>query len=267
MIDLTLLPPDYRLELIKLGKRFASQDVLAQAAQTRMHYKRTEGILQDYGYDDSDVEELDWLCNELEREVEVRDSKQTNRRLTRAEITAIEKDARLTRRLGRTALMSARKRLLKKGALEPVRQIDAVLTQTQHANPDSDLLRRHLTLIASVLEDSVICGACRSIQKKVKPRLPTALQGLSDAEANRPRRQGTPYTSDRIDLLDGLLIDNVRSARQAAKDATDELGKPHILKGFLLIELYGKPRTPKSEEQELEAFEDSEEEDDETVDE
>lgn len=261
MTDLTLLPPDYRVQLIKLGKRFSSDDVFAQAAQTGKEYAHSGGILAEYGYDDSDATDLDELVAALKRELSVRDTKRTRRRLTRSEIDAIEKDARQTRRFARNTLESARDRLRAKGQEEPARKIDAVLAETEHANPDDDLLRRHLSLLHSTLNDGDILRACGKAAEKLRVRLPVAVEAMNRAEASRPRRTSTPGSNDRIDLLDGLIIKNVRAARRAAANAAEELGKPHILKAFLLLELYGKRRTDSTESQEFEELDDLEDDD------
>lgn len=95
---------------------------------------------------------------------------------------------------------------------------------------------------ASLQWASVADESCSHAHERVKE----ALLAYGDAHTSRPRRTGTPAATERMDLLDGLIIENVRLAQRAAADAAVDLGKPHLAEAFRLYELEGRPRPASS---------------------
>jgi hypothetical protein len=63
-----------------------------------------------------------------------------------------------------------------------------------------------------------------------------AAEGLS-----APR--GTPQETEKLDLLDGIIVELARAASEAAKAASKELGEPAMATAFELRELYGAKRS------------------------
>jgi hypothetical protein len=54
----------------------------------------------------------------------------------------------------------------------------------------------------------------------------------------KPTVRGTPEETQRLDQIDGIIIDICRRARDAAVAASKHLGDPAILKAFKLDKLY-----------------------------
>jgi hypothetical protein len=50
--------------------------------------------------------------------------------------------------------------------------------------------------------------------------------------------RGTPEHTEHLDLIDGIILELVRGAREAAEGASKELGEPALLSAFSLSELY-----------------------------
>ena len=50
--------------------------------------------------------------------------------------------------------------------------------------------------------------------------------------------RGTPAQTVRLNLIDGIIIELVRSARRAARNAASDLGRPELETIFGLSELY-----------------------------
>ena len=51
--------------------------------------------------------------------------------------------------------------------------------------------------------------------------------------------RGTPEATERLDLIDGIILELVRQAQKAADVAGKELGEPALAKVFALTALYG----------------------------
>ena len=57
--------------------------------------------------------------------------------------------------------------------------------------------------------------------------------------------KGTPEETDKLDLVDGIIVGLTRSAREAAAAASKALGEPAIKAAFRLDQLYGGARAKK----------------------
>ncbi len=62
--------------------------------------------------------------------------------------------------------------------------------------------------------------------------------GLKAIKENRALRPGTPEHTERLDLLDGIVLELVRRARKSARAAARAKGQPSIERAFLLDQLY-----------------------------
>jgi hypothetical protein len=68
---------------------------------------------------------------------------------------------------------------------------------------------------------------------------------LREASQTTAAPRGTPQETEQLDLLDGIILSLVRSAREAADAASKALGEPALVAEFELTELYG-PGTTKT---------------------
>ena len=65
----------------------------------------------------------------------------------------------------------------------------------------------------------------------------------------KPTVRGTPEETQRLNQIDGIIIDICRRSRDAAKAASKDRGDPAILKAFKLDKLYTSPAKPQKKEE------------------
>lgn len=242
MIDISKFPASYRTRLIRLGSRYGSDDVLAQGRYIADRYKKPGGsALAAYGYCPADVATLEWACKELSDAKGARRKRRTNQRTARVDVATSEAEARLSRRIARTVLGKVMTRLLQDGNTDAASKVEIVMAETSRS-PGAEDLSHQLGQIDGAFCDPAVKSVADESCSHAHERVKEALLQYGDAHTHRPRRTGTPAATERMDLLDGLIIENVRLAQRAAADAAIDLGKPHLAEAFRLYELEGRPR-------------------------
>lgn len=71
------------------------------------------------------------------------------------------------------------------------------------------------------------------------PRLVTARAAAVALHALAPRRSGTPIETERLDVLDGIVIELVRQARAAARVAATITGNQALAQAYAIDDLLG----------------------------
>lgn len=248
-LDLSSIPPEARLDFIRIGRRWNSESTLAQANDTLNALGTFGALLADQGFSAEDALRLAAARNALEKKL--RDAAKSGvvpRKVTsRAYLDAMHEGKRV-RNLARTILVSVEDLFAKRrgAAAESVRrQLSIVLGQTQSAGADDGALLQQLELLQEALRDPVIgveavsrggLFALREIERAIvklravaEPTL-TVSQELSEA--------------DERDLLDGLIVHLVRAARRAARIAANWTNNPELAKAFELNRLYANDENP-----------------------
>lgn len=248
-LDLSSIPPEARLDFIRIGRRWNSAHTLAQATDTLQALGTYGTLLADHGFSAEDALRLAAARNALADKLSdsARGGELPPKVTSRAYLDAMHEGKRV-RNLARTILVSVEDLFAKRrgAAAESVRrQLSIVLGQTQSAGADDGALLHQLEILEQALRDPVIGAeavsrgglfALREIERAIVTLraiavpCPTLSQELSDA--------------DERDLLDGLIVSLVRSARRAARIAASWTGNPDLAKAFELTRLYANDENP-----------------------
>jgi hypothetical protein len=241
-MDLDKLSSDAKDRYARIGRSFGSERTLAQGLQTLVGLRAHSDVLADYGFAAEDVQDLEqaigWLQdagvgregtivqkkgNAVELLGLVKQGKGLRQRLRGLTTTVIE-------RLGRTPSDDER-------AL--IAQLDAVLDQTDTSGAEPQKLIDQLKLLLNSFAHASFAGVASSrggdaLRQQVEAFIPK----LQTAADTIDQLRGNPIPTARLDLIDGVIVELVRSARRAARGASDDLGRPELEQVFGLSELY-----------------------------
>lgn len=242
-LDLVNIAPARRAELISAGQKFGSDVVLAQGRRTLTALALHGAKLVDYGFSADDGVELKDGCDELIAAGVGREQRRTDKKQSGFEYERTLKDGQEVRLRGRSVLGSGRRalsRLATPEAAKAVELIDSVLERCAVAPEEAGLMATQLDELRRVLEDPIVTPAVTS---RGGPKAVTDLTSrageLRAIEQATAMPRGTPEHTEKLDLVDGIVLELVRSAREAAEAASKALGEPALLTAFTLSELYG----------------------------
>ncbi|EYF08387.1 hypothetical protein [Chondromyces apiculatus] len=241
-MDLTNIAPVRRAELIAAGQRFGSDVVLAQGRKTLAALAVHGAKLADFGFGLDDAEELEDACDELVTSGGFRALRRTDKKKSALGYERALRDAGEVRLRARSVLGNARRHLARTAGAEPeqaVRLIDSVLERTSLAVRETAPMAIQLDELRAVFGDATIAPvvAERGGPKAVTDLLACAT-GLHGADKAVAGPLGTPEHTERLDLVDGIVLELVRSAREAADVASKALGEPALVTVFSLSDLY-----------------------------
>lgn len=114
-----------------------------------------------------------------------------------------------------------------------------MLKQVAQPPKEPHALANQLELCVGVLKGSTVADAAKkrggdALLLDLEKAIP-ALRAIAQADAVP---KGTQVETEVLDLLDGLIVENCRAARRAARSAGRELGMDSIPKAFELNALY-----------------------------
>jgi len=251
-LDLDGLPPARKLALIADGAEFGSDDTHAQATQTLQGLEKYADKLKVFGLPLSDGQRLDDARGLLSDAGFGRHEARTKKKTLNATLVAATRAARTARLRGRSVLESAKAALLNQGAAEPAAAVQATLDTTADPTKTGEDLAVQLDQLGAALDVSKAPAAAAAAADRGGPetsaKLSEASTALRAAVKSKPGQRGTPEETQRLDLIDGIIIDICRRARDAAEAASKELGDPAILKAFKLDKLYASSGGAKKEE-------------------
>ncbi len=250
-MDVTMITvaPLARAHLIKLAQGLSRTNVVAQAGQTLSALSTHGTKLVDYGFGAADIASL-----KNAREVLVAaGSGRTQRRMGKKQALFARREAmrraRALRLRALSVLQSAGRLLILESdaaAHEAVGRINAALHMYSAVEEKAEPMAAQLSALNDVLAVEAIAKAVKS---RGGPKLVKAIgvlvQELRDAEDACSFRRGTPEETEQLKVLDGMIVELVRSARSAASAAAKELGEPSLITAFRLDSLYrrtGKAR-------------------------
>jgi hypothetical protein len=154
-------------------------------------------------------------------------------------------DGQGSRLRARSVLYGAKHALLWSGKTEFVVKIGALIERDSVAADDAEGLAKQLDALRGTLTDSVIADAAKNRGgPKVVVDLEAHALALRDAAQAKAEPRGTPVETETLDLIDGIIVNLTRLARDAAQAAARELAEPAILTAFELSALY--KRRPKN---------------------
>ena len=246
-LDLDAIPSEVRAAFIKDGARFGSEDTLAQANQTLNALALHGAKLSDYGFGAADVEELQDARDALITAGVGREAKRTHKKIDTVAHAAAVRDAQGTRLRARAVLKGAKRNLTLAGKTEAVQKIEVVLNRDSEAADDTEHLAQQLDALQALFKDSVVYGVAKNRGgSKVIPELEIHAAALRDAAKTKAEPRGTPVETEKLDLLDGIIVSLARLAREAADAAARDLGEPALETAFELSAIY-KKRAKKAE--------------------
>lgn len=236
--ELSKIPPSERESLLKIGKAFGSTSALSQA-------RATLNALSSYGdklngFTARQRTQLAWAAGALERAGAGRADSQAAKKSTNLALILAIREGKDRRLEARSVLESAVLDLRATGGSEEaVRSASVILESTASSGGNPDALATQLEQLGNELNVPAISGAVAedggpeaSAGAKASA---AALRALAST-ATMPR--GTPAETQRLDLLDGLVVELVRQARRAARAAGRRLGDPALASTFELTSLY-----------------------------
>jgi hypothetical protein len=245
--DFSALSPEGRAGYIRIGRQWGSDDTLDQANKTLKALERYGAELVRHGFATEDAVMLrdarDGLVEEgVGRAGEVGVKKVTSK--TYVDAIQTGKSQRESAR----SILSGVARVLRDrgGADDTVRTITTALEQTRTAEDDADKLAGQLTTLREPLTNAVVATAAENRGgPQAVAALNTQIEALRAAAKERATGPGTPAATERLDILDGIIISLARAARKAARAASKRLGTPAMLVEFELSHLYSpRPATP-----------------------
>jgi hypothetical protein len=225
-----------RLQALRVGEQFPSEQTVRQAELTLAAIERYGSELSDFGYNGDDAEELKACLDALLAARASRDEVRTPNKQPTAELQqalSVGKTARQRAQavLDRAAQLSLEDKPLLAGA------INGVLSQTRSAKSDPQALRHQLSVLLEKFGDQEVAAVVHS---RGGPSAVRALaQAIKDLDGARTARLPTVSydESETIDFLDGLIVENARDARRAARIAAQILGRPELAAAFELTAL------------------------------
>jgi hypothetical protein len=245
-LDLELLSPEAREEFLALGGRHSTGSVIAQADKTLAACARHADALVEYGFGPDDIQ----VMGDGREESWAHRTEHAQTDGSRKSVTATASDAREAgrheRRGGRTVLGRGAKELSKKGNHDAARAGKAILKVTR-GTPKDDQLPVHLETLLGALKEPVMAAV---LVNRGGPQTVTRIENVLVVLESAMRGQSahTPITvsSERRDIINGLLISLARDAYAAARLVARARKQPSIAAEFALIHLKRSRKAPEA---------------------
>jgi len=241
-IDLDAFPPAVKLALIDVGENFGSDDTFAQATKTGQALVKYGDTLRLYGLPPSDIKRLDEARDFLSEAGYGRDLAKSQKKTLGAGLEEANRAGRTARIRGRSILTSTKSALSEQGHAEAAIQVQTTLDATTDSEKIGEELAKQLDSLADAIDPSKAPAAAKASSDRGGPEaldpLRLAAMTLREAVKKKPLVRGTPEETQRLNQIDGIIIDICRRGRDAAKAASKDLGDPAIFKAFKLDKLY-----------------------------
>lgn len=230
-LDLDKLSPQARAAYINLGRHFGSPDTIAQASRTLAGHAKFSAYLGKFGFAPRDAVRLAEARDALVAAGGDREGAVGVNKISRTTYARAVAGARAARNGGRAVLEAVRAELVEQGSVDAVvavTRIDAALAQTRLGAED-DKLADQLDVLRAALGDATVAAeATDRGGPEAVADLVAAAPALRDAAKTRPAKPGTPAATEKLDLLDGIIVTLARRAHKAARVAAKRLGMPAI---------------------------------------
>lgn len=233
------LPPEEKEGLLRIGRKYSSTDTLAQANHTLQAYRAHQEALSSYGFGQEDAEQLTMARDELKVALVDRDKAGLGKKETNTGYTTALQAAKAKRLQAKSLVRSFLKVLAKRGDEESQKareKLDVTAAKIERSTgTNAEALALQLDAVAAALEDKTIAAVAKgrggdTLQKG----LSEIIADLRASHETRDIRPGTPAHTERLDLLDGLIVEACRAARNAARTADDALGQSALAKELRL---------------------------------
>ena len=241
-MDPTTIAPELRIQLVTAGQDFSSELTLAQANKTLKGLETHGPKLVAFGFGLDEGQDLQDVSNLVVTAGVGRQGKRTNKKQMSVACERAVKEGQQVRLRARSILTGGRRVLARSAAPEAVaavQLIDIVLNTCSVATDSPSPLAGQLDELLRGLANPAVTTA---VAEKGGPQavidLTARAAALRAADQATAGARGTPEHTEYLDLLDGIILELVRGARDAADVASKELGEPALLSAFALTELY-----------------------------
>jgi hypothetical protein len=241
-LDIASLAPRARERYLAIGRRYGSEDVLAQAHKTLLAHDKYGHLLVAYGFGLRDAERLALGRDRLHVSLVGRSHASTDRRILRGSHADARRRARDERICVRSVLELVLDTLYEIDQHEVAGRVVGALDETE-AQPrkDQKLLEQFDTLEEVLVDPAVVAAMADRGGPDILLRLQ---QARTDLNGTTRQAAGKPEVSaviDERDILDGIIVSLARAARKAARTAARHLGQPAIATEFKLTHLRSRP--------------------------
>lgn len=253
--DISNIAPRARAEYIRIGRWWGSKDTLAQANDTLRALELHGPAIVAFGFAIEDGERLAWARDALEAAGVGRSHAEASKKVTSHVYLDAMREGKRVRMTARSVLTNVERALREQDGATceaALRELGSTLSKTQTAGADDEVLVRQLELLAEVFRHPVI-GMESALRGGVLAlrEIEVTIRNLREAAHARIAKPGTPLETEKLDLLDGIIVSLVRGARRAARIAAVRLASPALAKPFELSKLYAtrskKEETPQPE--------------------
>lgn len=247
--DISSIPPQARVHCIRIGRRWSSEDTLAQANAVLDALAIHGATLANHGFSVADAERLASVRDALEANLRgCAGAPEPPKKVTsRAYLDAMREGKRV-RTLARTILASVQDVFSERrgaAAESAVHALSSVLGQTQSAGADDEALLQQLERLQGALRDPTIgAEAVSRGGLQALREIEAALAKLREIAEPLPTVPTTLSKGDELDLLDGVVVFLSRAARRAARIAATWTGNPELAKAFELTKLHATASNP-----------------------
>ncbi|MFO0748091.1 MAG: hypothetical protein U1F43_20905 [Myxococcota bacterium] len=242
------IPATERKALIADGRRFGSESTQAQARKTINAHATFAAQVEARGFPAKKLEELKWCDAALTTAGVGREATRIGAKTTNvAVLDAMQLGKGL--RFDLVAILSGAADDLARtedgSGAALAKEIEVTLAHTGNAGVNPLIVADQLDLLTALANKDAVKAVLDAGSAATVTEAQAASAKIRQLEAATVGPSGTPAETQRLDLIDGLIIRLARQARKAARAAAHRLGDPAIAKAYQLTELYGERSTPK----------------------
>ena len=232
-----------RQRFVETGRNFGSDRTFAQGSETLKQAKANAEVLKGHGTGPSKIGLLEEVLGHLQSAGADRDQTRTGEGVATRERHAAERDGKAARAQARSVLSGSLTELLLLSDEAAQKEVDQILHQTDGSGSHLPTLSRQLALLSGGLAlpavAPVVAGAGGPEAAAAVEAARTRVDAVLARGASHSGR--TPQETEKLDLLDGIVVDLCRQFRKAARSAARSLGTPALAELFDLDLLYGRP--------------------------
>ena len=240
--DQTTLSAQACAAYIRIGRGIGSVATLAQANQTLGGLAKYGPELVRHGFGSPDTQRLTDVRDGLQTERVGRGEEVTVKRVSRTAVREALDRAGGERDAARTVLSGAAAQLREEGDAAEASKIEETLRLTAVApQRNAGLFADQLEHLHGALTAPALAPAAADRGgPEVAVDLAATIATLRAADQGRKGGGGTPVATERLDLLDGIVVTLARRAFKAARAAGKRLGMPAIAAEFELTHISKK---------------------------
>lgn len=241
--DIEALSASRKMRAERIGRGFASGNVLVQGKETLLAYGIHGEKLAAVGFTPAQKEELEACTSALEQAILHRlDTKDEGKGTAKVLAGARSggKQARLVAKAVVEGALVELRHSSDPAVLAAVGAAEGTLGGLRSTGADSQHLLIQLHSLQNALKlEPIATHTAAAGGPQALAMVTAAIAEIRKAESEH--RKGIPTTEEqrRIDVLDGLVVEWVRLARKAARAAATLTGDSSIAKAFELDHLYG----------------------------